>query len=101
MHAEARRRPETRTTKRTRRNVYGAPKALNSHSPCSPRLKGKTALPLIEGAPAAGRLLEAVVGLRVKPVARPERAPKIAPELSGIPEALVEAIRRRSRRGLS
>jgi Asp/Glu/hydantoin racemase len=66
-----------------------------------PRLRGKTALPLIEGAAAAVRLLEAVVGLGAKPVARPERAPMIAPELSGIPDALVEAIRRRSRRGLS
>jgi allantoin racemase len=66
-----------------------------------PRLKGKTALPLIEGAAAAVRLLEAIVGLGLKPAARPEREPMIAPELSGIPEPLVEAIRRRSRRGLS
>ncbi len=66
-----------------------------------PRLRGKSALPLIEGAAAAVRLLEALVGLGVKPVARPERAPTIAPELSGIPEALADAIRRRSRRGLS
>jgi Asp/Glu/hydantoin racemase len=66
-----------------------------------PRLKGKTALPLIEGAAAAVRLLEAIVGLGVKPIARAEREPMIAPELSGLPEPLIEAIRRRSRRGLS
>jgi allantoin racemase len=66
-----------------------------------PRLNGKTALPLIEGAAAAVRLLEAIVGLGVTPAARPEREPLIAPELSGIPEPLAEAIRRRSRRGLS
>lgn len=62
-----------------------------------PRLKGKTALPLIEGAAAAVRLLEAIVGLGVKSVARANREPMIAPELSGIPEALAEAIRRRGR----
>lgn len=65
-----------------------------------PRLAGKTALPVIEGAAAAVRLLEAIVGLGVKPVARPEREPMIKPELAGIPPALAEAIRRRSRRGL-
>jgi hypothetical protein len=39
-------------------------------------------------------LLELSSGLGVKP-----REPMIAPDLSGIPPALIEAIRRRSRRG--
>lgn len=43
----------------------------------------------------------AIVGHGVKPVARPETEPMIAPELGGISAPLAEAIRRRSRRGLS